>query len=108
MITEQEYLEALKVVDSYKLQKKAELEELRVQAENIVKQIAINQSYDDLLKEYHQKDIWYYFPKITVRCRNILRAELHSVPIKDITQEQWVKCRQSGKKSWSDFQKAIQ
>jgi DNA-directed RNA polymerase alpha subunit len=91
MITEREYLDAIKIINEY-------TEQVKKQTVQILKKTRITKTPAQL---YFDWDI--HFPTMEVRLCNILKAAFADKRICDITKKEFLSVRNAGKKSWSEL-----
>ncbi len=91
MITEREYLDAIKIINEY-------TEQVKKKTEKVLKTIGVTKTP----KELHLD--WYiHFPKMEVRLWNILKRNFENTRLCDITIRDFLSVRLAGKKSWSEL-----
>ena len=87
-LTEEDYLNAIKIIDEYQKQLKQHYWEVNTK----------NRS----LKKYFELDEWDQC-QIPTRLSNILRHKFMDVRLCDITKEEFFKAQWAGKGSWNDL-----
>jgi hypothetical protein len=98
MITEQEYLEALKTIDEYEGQIRKQNEDIKKHNDDILLKIAIKKTPCDFGWSIPEE-----FPTMSVRLWNILKANFDNTRICDITKEQLLSKRNAGKIAWLEL-----
>ena len=91
MITEREYLYAIKIVNEY-------TEQVKKQTEKALKSTGITKTPKEMHLDW---DI--YFPSMEIRLWNILRFQFENIRICDITKKEFLSARMAGMKSWVDL-----
>ena len=91
MITEQEYLAAIKIINEY-------TEQIKQQTEQILKKTGTTKTPAQLSFSWH-----IYFPSTGVRLWNILKASFNDKRLCDITKKEFLSAPMAGKKSWSEL-----
>ena len=91
MITEREYLDAIKIINEY-------TEQVKKQTVQILKKTGVMKTPREL---YFEWDI--HFPTMEVRLWNILKMNFENKRICDITKKEFLSTRMAGKKSWSEL-----
>ena len=91
MITEKEYLQAIKIINEY-------TEQIKKQTEKTLKITGITKTPKELNFDWK-----IHFPTMEVRLWNILRWNFENKRICDITKKEFLSVRLAGKKSWSDL-----
>lgn len=91
MITEREYLDAIKIINEY-------TEQVKKQTEKVLKSTRITKTPKELHLDW---DI--HFPKMEVRLWNILISQFENRRICDITKKEFLSARLAGKKSWVEL-----
>ena len=88
MITEREYLDAIRIVNDY-------TEQIRKKSEKILKNAGINKTPMQLHLDFQT-----YFPSMNVRIYNILRRGFAHTKICNITKKDFLSIPTAGLKSW--------
>jgi len=91
MITEIEYLIAIKIVNQY-------TEQVKKKTEEVLKTTGVTKTPKELDGQW---DI--YFPSMPVRLINTLRAAFENKRLCDITKKEFLSVRLAGKKSWMEL-----
>jgi hypothetical protein len=91
MITEREYLDAIKTINEY-------TEQVKKQTAQILKKTGITKTPEELNFDWN-----IHFPKMEVRLWNILKTSFKYRRICDITKKEFLSVRMAGKKSWSEL-----
>lgn len=91
MITEREYLDAIKIINEY-------TEQVKKQTEEVLKRTGITKTPKQLHLDWDT-----YFPTMEVRLWNILRSAFRDKRICDITKKEFLSIRTAGMKSWSEL-----
>jgi len=87
-ITEQEYLNAIKIINEYSIQLKNHNYEVQIVNRNLTKFSELNESNRDI---------------IPCRLYNILKSNFNDVRLCDIIKDEFFKARNAGKGSWNDL-----
>lgn len=91
MITEREYLDAIKIIKEY-------TEQVKKQTEKVLKTTGLTKTPKELHLDW---DI--YFPTMEVRLWNVLKYQFENRRICDITKKEFLSARMAGKKSWCEL-----
>jgi len=91
MITEREYLDAIKIINEY-------TEQVKKQTEKVLKSTGITKTPKELDLDW---DI--HFPKMGVRLWNILRWQFENRRICDITKNEFLSVKYAGHISWTEL-----
>lgn len=91
MVTEIEYLAAIKTINQY-------TQQIKKVSEKALKNTGITKTPDEI-----RKDSVDYFPTMSIRLLNLLHYHFKDKRICDITEKHFLSVRNCGKKSWSEL-----
>lgn len=91
MVTEIEYLAAIKIINQY-------TQQIKKASEKALKNTGITKTPDEI-----RKDSVDYFPFMSIRLSNLLHYHFKDERICDITKKSFLSIRNCGKKSWSEL-----
>jgi hypothetical protein len=98
MITQQEFQEALLIVELYNQQVKSYAKEVEEKSQKALQKAAIYKTIKEI-----KDDFEIYFPSISGRLRNIILYDFENFKMCDITKENFLKQRKSGIKTWREL-----
>ena len=91
MVTEIEYLEAIKIINEYQ-------EQIKKASEKALKNTGITKTPDEIMRDSVD-----YFPSMSIRLLHLLHYNFKHERICDITKKSFLSVRHCGKKSWSEL-----
>lgn len=95
MITEQEFLDAIKIIRQYK-------EQVQKTTEKVLAETRINKTPNEILYNWNE-----VFPTMSVRLWNILRFNFADKIIGDITKNELLRTRNAGQYCWCELSDLI-
>jgi len=90
-ITEQDYLDAIRVINEY-------TEQVNRKTEAVLKKSGITKTPSEIGGDYS-----ILFPSTSVRLWNVLKGNFNHRRICDITKKEFFSVRNAGKKSWNEL-----
>lgn len=94
-ITEQEFLDAIKIIRQYKTQVQTTTEEL-------LNESGITKTPNEILYNWNE-----VFPTMSVRLWHILKFNFKDVRICDISKYEFFRARNAGQSSWNELSRLI-